>query len=409
MNALPRLAILTREIAAYHDARFAALAPMLPRLDVLAMADEGSFAGFLAQSLSAGYHAQRLWPGLASYRAAAENARLAPRLWQELDRIAPEVVAIAGWASPESYAALAWAKRRGRRLVVMSDSQSHDAARHPLREALKRRFLRCCDAALVAGRSHGAYLQQLGFDPGRIATGYDVVNNAHFRLGADRARARAWALRQALGLPQRYVLAAGRFVPKKNLVRLIEAFGQARAETGQDAALCIVGDGPDRPQITAAIAAQGLGEAVRLLGLRSYEDMPVLYGLAEGFAHVALTEQWGLVVNEAAAAGLPLLLSATIGAAPELLEPGRNGWLVPPDDRGAIAEGLARMLRLTADERASMAADSRARVADWGPDRFARGMVAAAHMAQTRPLRHPGPLDRILFQRMGRRPVETVA
>ncbi len=405
----PHLALLTREISSYHDAKFAALGHRLGRLDVLAMAGEGSFDGFLAGRISAGYRPHRLYPDLAGWRAAAADGSLDRRVRHELDRIAPDAVAIAGWASPESYAALGWAKSRGRRVVVMSDSQAHDAGRARWREGLKARVLRYCDAALVAGRTHRAYLAQLGFDPGRVATGYDVVDNAHFAAGADAARADAAATRARLGLPARYVLAVGRFIAKKNFVGLVEAFARARRETGAEIALCILGDGEERPRIAEAARGLGLSDAVHLPGFLGYDRLPACYGLAEGFAHVALTEQWGLVVNEAAAAGLPLVLSSSIGAAPELLAPGENGWLCPPGDSAAVAAALAALIRLSPRARAAMGARSRGIVAGWGPDRFAGGMAEAIGLAGGGPLLRPGPVDRLLFRAMGRRPVEAVA
>lgn len=405
----PRLVVLTREIAAYHDARFAALGRRLGQLEVLAVADEGSFAGFLAERASPGYRAERLYPDLASYRAAAESGALQLRITETLDRIAPDVVAIAGWASPESYAALQWAKACGRRVIVMSDSQAHDASRQRWREALKARVLRYCDAALVAGRTHRAYLEQLGFAGTRVVTGYDVIDNTYFAEGARAARADAPRLRAELRLPTRYIMATGRFVAKKNFVRLVEAFGRARAESGQEIGLLIVGDGDERSAIIAAIHGLGLADHVYLPGFQGYDAMPVLYGLAEGFAHVALTEQWGLVVNEAAAAGLPLVLSSTIGAAPELLVPGQNGWLCTPGDTGSIAAALTVLMRLAPETRMAMGARSRAIVADWGPERFSDGMIAAAAIARTVPLLRPGLADRMLLRRIGQRPVETVA
>ena len=63
-------------------------------------------------------------------------------------------------------------------------------------------------------------------------------------------------------------------------------------------------------------------------GFVQYDMLPVYYGLASAFVHPAKSEPWGLVVNEAAASGLPLLVSRTVGAQYELVEDGRNGYLL---------------------------------------------------------------------------------
>ena len=405
---LGRLAVLTREISNYHHARFLALAGHGIDLNVLAMSDEGPFAAFLKVQSQNGYRAQTLYSDLASYRAAAFSEQMERDVSRALCRIDPAVVAVAGWASPESVHALDWARARGRRVVVMSDSQAHDARRSVWREAIKSRFLRCCDAALVAGRSHRAYLQELGFDSSRVALGYDAVDNAHFAKGADAARLDPVGVRQRLGLPPEYIIACGRFIAKKNFSALVAAYARARARSNSKMHLVIVGEGEERQKIEMAIRSHRLDAMVHLPGFCGYDELPAYLGLAKGFVHPALTEQWGLVVSEAAASGLPLVLSRTIGAAPELLVEGANGWLCDPRDEADMSRALEQLMTISAESWPHMANRSRRIVADWGLDRYVQGMVAATSTAKKGNPRRLGFVNRIVLRGISRRPVEDV-
>ena len=138
-----------------------------------------------------------------------------------------------------------------------------------------------------------------------------------------------WPKRSAhsLGLPERYFLASARFVPKKNLLRLLEAYAGYRRRAGADAwHLVLLGDGELRGDIERRSALPDLAGAVILPGFRQYDELPAYYGLARAFVHASTTEQWGLVVNEAMAAGLPVLVSDRCGCAPDLVED-RGQWL----------------------------------------------------------------------------------
>jgi glycosyltransferase involved in cell wall biosynthesis len=403
------IAIFTRQVTNYHHVRFVAAARRFAACDVLSMANQGKFAQVLSQQREQGYVVHRLYKDTPAYLAAAADGSLEALVFRQLDSIGPDVVAIPGWASPESFAGMKWAKRRGARLVLMSDSQAHDAPRTSLRERIKARIVGRCDAALVAGTPHRDYVVALGMPADRVFLAYDVVDNEHFYAGADAARAEPADHRARLGLPARYILASARFVPKKNLQRLIEAYAVASARVDRPPRLLIAGDGEQRPALEAQVAALGLEGVVLLPGFFGFTDLPALYGLSEGFVHVPTSEQWGLVVNEAAASSLPMVLSRACGAASELMQEGEGGWLADAGNAGAIADALERLMTLTPDQRSRMGAANCARVAHWSPDDFADGLKAAAVAAQKTPAAPLRFFDLALLRALGRHPIETVA
>ncbi len=287
-----------------------------------------------------------------------------------LDRIQPVAVAINGWSEACALAALAWCSANGRRAILMSESQAIDGARRPWREALKKRIVSLFASAVVGGRSHSSYLQCMGMPEERIFTGYDVVDNEHFANGAEAARSGADRLRRTLGLPRRFFLASARFIEKKNLIRLIEAFARFRElAPGAEWKLVLLGDGPLKQKLVAEAEKHGLHNDLLLPGFKQYNELPAYYGLASAFIHVSTVEQWGLVVNEAMAAGLPVLVSDRCGCAQELVHDGFNGFVLDPFCTEAIAR---RMVEIASSEAvlSAMGSESRRIISGWPASRF---------------------------------------
>lgn len=400
---------MSRQVTSYHHARFKAAAHEFDRVDILSLANQGKFAEILSQQREEGYTLHRLFPDMNSYRHAAAEGAVASEVTCQLDHLNPDVVAIAGWASAESYSALIWAKSRERGIVVLSDTQAHDAKRNKMRDLIKGRIVRLCDAGLAAGRTHRDYLVQLGLPAESIRLGYDAVDNAHFATGAMAARTSEAECRARLNLPENYIVASARFIPKKNLTGLLNAYARARQGLVSAPDLLIAGDGEQRPILEAAARSLGFSGHVHLPGFFGYEDMPAVYGLSQGFVHVPLSEQWGLVVNEAAACGQPMILSKECGAASELLQEDRNGWRVEATNGNGLAAALRAMMSISKDQRAEMGASSRSIVADWGPERFARELAHAARLAEASRKEPFSLFDRLIVRYLSRKVIETVA
>ncbi|MFT4605444.1 MAG: 1,2-diacylglycerol 3-alpha-glucosyltransferase, partial [Rhodothermales bacterium] len=117
-------------------------------------------------------------------------AEMRREVTKQLDRIAPDAVAIHTYSFPDSRACVAWCRRNRKGAVVMTDSKADDAERSAPREFVKRLLLGAYDAAVTAGTRSRDYLTHLGFPGDAIWLGYDVVDNDYF---AERAAAAAAA------------------------------------------------------------------------------------------------------------------------------------------------------------------------------------------------------------------------
>ena len=98
-----------------------------------------------------------------------------------------------------------------------------------------------------------------------------------------------------------------------------------------------------------------------------------------------MREQWGLVVNEAMAAGLPALVSNRCGCAPDLVEEGRNGFTFDPYDAEELARLMLRVSSMSEDGRAAMGQASREIISRWTPETFATNLMKAVQIALNAP------------------------
>lgn len=396
MSTAPLLCWIVVNSVPYHDARVRAVtAAGGLRICMVQLTEIDTFRVLQQPRELDGIRRYTLFPDTPFSKIGGRE--MVRRLWRCLDEIKPAVVCINGWSFGGAIAALGWGVSRRVPAIVMSESTEVDDGRHWWIEAVKRRIIALCSAALVGGTPHRDYIAALGAEAGRIFKGYDAVDNEHFARGATAARQREPESRSALALPTRYFLACSRFSQKKNLIGLLEGFAIYRRLHGADAwSLVIVGNGELRDELEAARDRLGLAGHVLLPGAKRYDELPAYYGLASAFVHASTTEQWGLVVNEAMAAGLPVLVSNRCGCAVDLVEEGRNGYRFDPHDAFSLPAAMHR-LATSGPALADMGRASEQIIARWSPENFARNLARAAELAIATTLPRAGVFDRLLL------------
>jgi glycosyltransferase involved in cell wall biosynthesis len=375
------IAVMWRQFGPYHAARLHAAAETLTRRGVdihaIEIAGKESSYDWEAVETTAALHRRTLFP-------AEDYSRLKPadirrRVRATLEQTRPDVVAVNGWAFPESHAAIAWCRRNHRALVVMAESNPWRHRQRVHQEWVKRWLLRQCDAALVGGSLHRRYLVSLGMPAERIFLGYDIVDSEHFAREVRRCREE----RAAGNRP--YLLSVVRFVWQKNLVHAMRAYADYCRCAGDEAwewVLC--GDGPLKDEIIATRRELGLDDRVHLTGFVQLDDLPRLYADAGALWLPSISETWGLVVNEAMAGGLPVLVSQKAGCSADLVDEGRNGWTFDPTSTAEMSDVLLRLHRCEDARRAEMGRHSERIIAHWGPDRFGDGLSRASQAALAR-------------------------
>jgi glycosyltransferase involved in cell wall biosynthesis len=286
----------------------------------------------------------------------------------------PDVVVVSGWSTFASQAAVGWSRAKGIPYVLLVES--HDLGpragwRRAVKGTVVPRLLGRAAGVLVVGSAARESVVARGADARRVRV---FANTVDVAAGTERA-ARADARR---GDEDVRVLSVGRLAPEKGLdtlVRAVAAAGDPRLT------LAIAGAGPERAALKRL--ALELGVRLDLLGDLGADRLAESYAAADVFALLSTHEPWGVVVNEAAASGLPLVLSDRVGAAYDLLQEGENGFLVPAGDADAAADAFRRLAD-DRDLRLRMGARSRELVADWGYEPSVEAFVAAVREATAR-------------------------
>ena len=308
--------------------------------------------------------------------------QLKKELYDTLDAAAVSAVFVNGWYEKAALLATRWSLERRIPAFVMSATTALDFQRQWWKEQIKKSVVACFSGALVGGTPHAQYIRQLGARHTPVAHGYDVVDNAHFKEGAAAARSQAGLYREQHGLPARYFLTSNRFMEKKNLFRLLEAYQQYRQQSSAPCDLVMLGDGELKPQLLNTIQELDIQEYVHLPGFRQYQDLPVYYGLATAFVHASTSEQWGLVVNEAMASGLPVIVSSRCGCAEDLVKQGVNGFAFDPYD----TDELTRYLLLTGQDSGQgdkMGKQSERIIEAYSPATFREGVMQLVDTVNT--------------------------
>jgi glycosyltransferase involved in cell wall biosynthesis len=305
---------------------------------------------------------------------------LTPGVVGALSAAKPDVVVVSGWSTFAAQAALAWCRARGVPYVLVVES--HDEGpragwRRAVKGSVVPRIVRGASGALVTGTLARRSMIARGAAPEHVRVFANTIDVASFGARVDGLASQRTALRASLGAGDDdvVVLSVARLAPEKGLDVLVHAV----AEAGDPRLLLVVaGEGPERERLRDLADVRGV--RLVLAGDLEWERIVETYAAADVFALLSAREPWAVVVNEAAACGLPLVLSDRVGAAHDLLRDGENGFLVAA---GAVEAASAALRRLAADDelRRAQGVRSRELARDWGYGPSVEGFRAAVREA----------------------------
>jgi glycosyltransferase involved in cell wall biosynthesis len=273
-----------------------------------------------------------------------------------------KVVGIAGYGRKEYRMFLWYCYRNGIKVVLFAESWY---GKNVLFNQVKGSVLKLlCSGFLVSGeRAKQHFHRQLGIPLEKIRTGYSSVDNAHFAQGKRTATN-----------DKKTILCVARFSEEKNLSLLIKAY-QA-AEINGKFRLLLVGGGKE--EATLRQLANNNPDII-LRNWASYDELPDLYASADYFILPSSFEPWGLVANEAAAVGLPLILSQACGCLPELLDE-KNGFSFAAHDQNALIQIFNRLQHIDDAQYQAMSEHSRKKVDAISSENWAKQFVALSKM-----------------------------
>ncbi|MGV3556967.1 glycosyltransferase family 4 protein [Larkinella arboricola] len=290
----------------------------------------------------------------------------------------PDVLLLTGYYDPAQIALMVLARLSGIKVIIQTESTPVDQARTGFKEWIKSRVIALANGFFCFGTPQANYLIQLGVRPDQILVAQNaVVDNAKLRQVYEQAQPTRAARQTQLGLKPSNFIYVGRLAPEKNLTILIDAFQQARQKARNPAewGLLLLGDGPEKGSIQAQIDRLGAQDFVKILPNQPWYRVPETLALADVLVLPSLSEPWGLVVNEAMACGMPVVVSDRCGCAPDLVKNGQNGYVFDPLRPEELTNCLLHFIDGHANRQA-MGQVSSEIIATLSPDTVAREMLA---------------------------------
>jgi glycosyltransferase involved in cell wall biosynthesis len=295
---------------------------------------------------------------------------LSPRVLAALASSRAEAVVSAGYSIPTAYAAI-YCRMRRAPLIIYSDGTSayeSGLGRHQL--VARAVLLRAASACVAKSKPAAERFIELGARPERVFLApHSSTLDRLWGIAADREYAGGEALT---------VLTAGRLVPHKGVDKLLLAVAAARRKC-PGIHLVVVGSGPDEERLRALASELGQDD-VEFAGFVDHRDMPEHYAAADVFAFPTLDDPFGIVLLEAAAAGLPLIASPHGGATWDLIEDRTSGLIADPLDTDALAAALVEVAG-DPGRRRSLGQAAHAATLGRSPSDSARGYLSAIETA----------------------------
>lgn len=295
-----------------------------------------------------------------------------------------DVLMVHGYNSTTNLLAILVAKLTGTKVLMRGDTrfEAHHN-RSGFKAQIKRMVFRCCDGFVAIGSLNREYYLQHGVPATRIYFAPFSVRNGHFSATPEMRERHRRTIRAELALEgdSLVILFASKLIKRKRAVDLIHAF-EILVDQFPLAYLVIVGAGEEEANLRA-LATGSVGQRIRFIGFRNQSQLPALYAASDVFVLPSDAEPWGLVVNEVMAAGIPVVVSNEVGAAPDLVQDKDTGAVFPCGNVDELVDALRRLL-IDRPMRERMSANALNLIRKWDVDECSAGIVNAARAVMYR-------------------------
>jgi glycosyltransferase involved in cell wall biosynthesis len=330
--------------------------------------------------LMAGYRSVFLGKAVRNRQPRGFWSLIVPQVWEELRSGRYDVLWLHGHNYAANLIALLAAKTAG--LPVMMRGETHlGLARGTIKSRLRQPVMgllyRWCDRLLAIGAANAAFYGAMGVPNRKIFLVPYSVDNDRFIQSAKLTDEQRAQIRQRYNVPMKRptVLYAAKFTRRKRPGDLLEAVRRLKQETDRAFTVVMAGSGELERELRTFCIQHALDNVV-FIGFVNQTELPAIYGASDVFVLPSEHEPWGLAVNEAMCAGLPIVVSREVGCVPDLVTDGANGFTPVAGD----VEGLARAVRcLIEDEelRRRQGQASLARIQQWGYRQCLEGIRSA--------------------------------
>ena len=300
-------------------------------------------------------------------------------IWNVLRKQRYDALLVHGYEHFPKWLAFYAAKRNGTRLILRGEShvnRKHGRAFLTAKKVLLTNLFKNVDAFAYIGTLNRNLYESFGVDRSRLYFAPYSVDNRFFAGSVRRLRDKRDELRQEIGLStdSPVILFVGKLCARKQPILLLRAFAAIR--TRHKCQLIFAGDGEMRAEILREAKTSAIPD-VHITGFLNQTEMPRAYALADIFVLPSSFETWGLVVNEAMAAGLPIVAARTVGCSTDLIQAGRNGFTFGVDSQEQLIQSLEQLV-INHGLRGAFGHESSKIIEGWSIDKCADGIMDAA-------------------------------
>lgn len=278
-----------------------------------------------------------------SYEEISNNV-IRKTFLDKLDEINPDIVIGSSIVFFAGALGIRWAKNNRKKFVMFDDAKPSQVKRSFLVRTIKNLIIHQVDGLWLPSADYDEPYRPLVPKSTLLFHGYNSIDNDLFRFKKKKE------------MNFTTITCVARLVPIKNIDNLLRAW-KIIEKKRPDYKLAIIGDGPEFVSLNELTLNLGL-KTIVFLGAINNSDIPTYFYNSVAFVLPSLSESWGLVVNEAMAAGLPILISNKINAANTLLEEGANGYGFEPSDIENIAGKILNFIELDLEEKIKMSNNS---------------------------------------------------
>lgn len=294
-----------------------------------------------------------------------------PELFKVLDNIDPDVVINSSF-SPNSLFGSRYAKKHNKKAILWSEATTHSERNRSLARKLYRKMLiRQNHGFIASGIESKKYLMSLGANPEKCFTAVDAIENFRTEQQYSDILIKSMSLRSKF--KGTVLLFSGQLIKRKGIDLLFNAYEKIPDKL--ETTLLIMGNGPLENELKKLAKNKGL-KNVKFVGFKDEYEKWIYYLASDIYVMPTREDVWGLVVNEALLAGLPVICSKYAGAATDLVADGRSGFIIDPFDTNQFTNRLTRTIE-NKDMLSSMQHKSYEIISDYSIENSAQGFIDA--------------------------------
>jgi len=310
---------------------------------------------------------------------------IAKNLFAKLDKIDPDIII----ACPVTFFAgalgIRWAKQHKKKFIMFDDAKLAQFKRNFLVQTVKDLIIKQSDGLWLPSAEYYEDYNRLNSKNILFFNGYSCIDNSRFKF------------KEAKNLNYHTIICVARLVPIKNIDNLLRAW-QLIEQENVNYKLKIIGDGPGRNDLNRLSQELGL-KNVEFAGTIDNDELPSHLYQSDALILPSLSETWGLVVNEAMAGGMPVLLSNKVNACESLLKEGVNGYSFDPLNINQMATAILKFIKLTEAEKSEMSAQSLIIIDTMSYENMGQKLVDAMINIEAKKFKKPGLLAGTLIKR----------